>query len=71
VILNNKNYKTDNESGKLRLHSPVNFSNSTTNEYLDIQPEDGMMVMFPAWMGHEILPTISENIRISIAFNLI
>lgn len=64
-------YQTDENSGKLRLYSPLQFSRGYNNNFLDIQPEQGSIVMFPGWMGHEILPNHSDNMRISIAFNLI
>lgn len=63
-------YQTDKLSGNLRLYSPLQFS-SFNHNFIDITPESGTIVMFPGWMGHEILPTKSESLRISIAFNLI
>ena len=35
-----------------------------------IQPEAGMMVLFPAWMPHAVQPFGGSGTRISIAFNL-
>jgi hypothetical protein len=36
----------------------------------EIQPEAGMMVMFPSWMPHSVDAYLGESTRISIAFNL-
>lgn len=35
-----------------------------------VDPEPGMMVLFPAWMPHSVRPYNGDGIRISIAFNL-
>lgn len=62
-------FEVEQLSGKLRLYSPLQFNKENSN-YLDIEPELGTVVMFPGWMGHEILPNKSDNMRISIAFDL-
>lgn len=35
-----------------------------------IEPKDGLMIMFPAWMRHEALINSSEQERISISWNI-
>jgi uncharacterized protein (TIGR02466 family) len=35
-----------------------------------IEPKDGLMIMFPAWMRHEALINPSEQERISISWNI-
>lgn len=35
-----------------------------------IQPKPGRMVLFPAWMMHQVRPYLGAEVRISIAFNL-
>lgn len=35
-----------------------------------IQPEVGLMLMFPSWLRHSVLPYYGEATRITIAFNL-
>lgn len=64
-------YKTTSLSGKLRLHSPLQFIENFNNNYIDIDPEEGSIVLFPGWMWHEILPNKCKETRISIGFNLI
>lgn len=43
-------------------------------EYLDLSPKEGMMIIFPSWLHHCVLPSITESStdkpRISIAFNI-
>jgi uncharacterized protein (TIGR02466 family) len=34
-------------------------------------PKAGMMVMFPAWLWHEVRPNESNDIRISVSFNFL
>jgi len=35
-----------------------------------LQPEPGLMVIFPSWLRHAVLPFYGEGTRISIAINL-
>ena len=35
-----------------------------------IRPEAGMMLMFPSWLRHGVLPYEGEKVRLTIAFNL-
>lgn len=35
----------------------------------DIEPEDGLTVIFPSWLQHQVTTHESDNERISIAFN--
>lgn len=35
---------------------------------LDVRP--GMLVMFPAWLQHSVPPNLSDESRVSVAFNL-
>ena len=59
-------YQADQFSNKIRLHSPLQFDRN----FIDIQPQKGMMLLFPGWMGHEILSSINDTVRISISFGL-
>lgn len=42
----------------------------TTNGKVFVKPKDGMIVLFPGWMTHEIEINNSRDMRISIAFQL-
>jgi uncharacterized protein (TIGR02466 family) len=35
------------------------------------QPKAGTVVMFPAWLWHEVQPNKSQDIRISVSFNFL
>jgi hypothetical protein len=37
---------------------------------LDIEPEPGRLVLFPSFVPHETLPTGSDEVRISVAFDV-
>ncbi len=37
---------------------------------LRIQPEAGLMILFPSWLYHHVHPYTGENARVSIAFNV-
>lgn len=38
---------------------------------IDVCPEDGMLLLFPSWLGHEVQQNMSDDERVSIAFNII
>lgn len=38
---------------------------------IEVEPQDGMLLLFPSWLGHEVQQNLTENDRVSIAFNLI
>jgi uncharacterized protein (TIGR02466 family) len=66
-----------NPGGRFRFHDPRGVANVlepvTGKEGAsapEIQPEAGMMVMFPSWMPHSVEAYLGEGTRISIAFNL-
>ncbi|MBC6417262.1 MAG: hypothetical protein GDA47_05585, partial [Rhodospirillales bacterium] len=35
-----------------------------------VQPHSGLMLLFPAWLLHQVRPYRGDGLRISIAFNL-
>ena len=37
---------------------------------LRIQPEPGLMVLFPSWLYHHVHPYVGDAARVSIAFNV-
>ena len=38
---------------------------------VNYQPLDGRIIMFPAWMWHEVETNLSNEIRVSVSFNFI
>jgi len=49
---------------------PEHFHNAREPETLSIQPEPGMMVLFPSYFYHHTVPFEASGTRISIAFDL-
>jgi uncharacterized protein (TIGR02466 family) len=35
-----------------------------------VEPKDGMILLFPSWLLHKVLPNRSNEIRVSLAFNI-
>ena len=71
--------QTDKQSlaGALELYDPRPFAEMTDvpgspyGQRLLVRPEPGLLVLFPGWMYHFVHPVVSEEPRISIAFNAI
>jgi uncharacterized protein (TIGR02466 family) len=49
---------------------PEHFHNAREPETLSVQPEPGMMVLFPSYFYHHTVPFEASGTRISIAFDL-
>ncbi len=49
---------------------PEHFHNKAEPETLCVQPEPGMMVLFPSYFYHHTVPFAASGTRISIAFDL-
>lgn len=45
-------------------------NNELAKSYYDIPPQPGLLLMWPAWLYHEVPPNHSTDPRISIVFNL-
>ena len=52
--------------------SPLHFKNASgiLNEPLNVQPSNGLMVIFPGWVKHEVKPQSCEHERVMIAGNI-
>lgn len=62
----------NNHAGWIEFGQPsANLNCSATPELRDIQPEEGLMVLFPAYFYHRTLPFDTEGTRISIAFDVL
>ncbi len=62
---------TADRAGWLRFgEPPPAFAKLRTFDTLDLQPEEGLMVLFPSYFWHRTLPFDSAEPRISIAFDL-
>jgi tetratricopeptide (TPR) repeat protein len=49
---------------------PDHFHNASAPETISIQPEQGLMVLFPSYFYHHTVPFEADGTRISIAFDL-
>ncbi len=49
---------------------PEHFHNARQPETLSVQPEPGLMVLFPSYFYHHTVPFEADGTRISIAFDL-
>ncbi|MDX1575010.1 MAG: putative 2OG-Fe(II) oxygenase, partial [Kiloniellales bacterium] len=46
------------------------FPGITATGTWTLMPEPGLMLMFPSWLRHAVLPYYGESSRITIAFNI-
>ncbi len=63
--------------GELCFHDPIatrtftrSFYRSVQAEVFKLKPIEGLLVMFPSWFEHSVKPNLSDEDRISIAFNV-
>ena len=70
-------YKTNGEDGNLFLSSPTKymqisniFKRCNPNQSFEIIPENGMIVLFPSWIDHGVRSNMTDDERMSIAFNI-
>ena len=63
---------SDGEEGFLVFgKAPDHFHNKIESETFAIRPEEGLLVMFPSYFYHHTIPSRSNDLRVSIAFDLI
>ena len=76
--------KVPKNSGQINFIDPKNSMRSLELEpdrtkqltdplrrQIDVTPEDGLLLLFPSWLSHEVQQNTTDDERISIAFNLI
>lgn len=54
--------------GNIRMHDSNRFNyliNDYSNRYYDIELKQDMLVIFPSWLDHEVLPNTTDTVRIS------
>ncbi len=65
----------DQHQGRLEFRDPrpaaglVPIPGTIMGGTLSVTPSAGFMVLFPAWLDHQVLPFQGDGTRISIAFN--
>ena len=75
--------KSNPKSGRLKIYDPrpgANFIMPTRKpgnpgrdlwREANIEPIEGRIIMFPAWLWHSVEENMSDDIRISVSFNFI
>lgn len=69
-------HKAPKDCGRIIFKSPnpfvVSFPHQSA-EYFNISnvdPEEGLMVLFPSWLMHKVEPNRSKDQRVSLSFNV-
>jgi hypothetical protein len=70
--------RASKNAGVLKFSNPnplftvTNFKEGPKEEiYYSIKPQRGLLVLFPSWLSHEVIPSLEEDcIRTCLAFNL-
>ena len=52
------------------VRPPVTELTADNTEQVVITVKDGMLLMFPAWLQHEVDPNRSDRLRVSLGFNV-
>jgi hypothetical protein len=74
-ISGNYYYKAEKDSGSIFFETPIREAACSdvwvqlSNRFA-IPPQPGLLVMFPGWLSHGVSTNITDNERISIAFNI-
>lgn len=71
VPVNSGQFVLEDFSRPMRyLQLPFQEANMTNSFTMKVQPKEGDLLFFPAWMEHRVEPNNSNDNRISIAFNI-
>lgn len=63
-------YKADGDEGNIKLHSPHNKIKYTNDSEFEIVPKIGKFLIFPGWLGHDVLINNTDKERVSVAVNV-
>jgi uncharacterized protein (TIGR02466 family) len=71
--------KTNTKDGNFRLHPPstimgvtkVDGKNLFSYNPVEYTPQEGKLLLFPSWALHSVKANMTDDTRISVAFNLI
>ena len=67
-------FKAPKDSGNIYFLNPL--TNLIANEFLNTDdlvsypPDNGIMLLFPSWLYHGVRSNDSDDVRVSLAFNL-
>lgn len=64
--------KTPQNCGKLVLQDPAvrSYSHPIRNSNFGVNPEQLALIIFPSWLEHYVEQSESEELRVSISFNI-
>ena len=65
--------RANKDASSLRIFSPNpydSFPIEFKQNYFDITPKKGLLILFPSYLYHEVLINSSNSIRTTISFNL-
>ena len=51
-------------------HPPINQYNEISSEAIKMEPEEGKLLIFPAYLQHSVEENLSDDDRIVISFNV-
>jgi uncharacterized protein (TIGR02466 family) len=60
----------DPKDVKVMYHPPIKEHNEISCEEVKIEPEEGKLLLFPAYLQHSVEENLSEDERIVISFNI-
>lgn len=73
--------QVDSDTGEIRFfddlyimkHYPININpqNKLFHHTVEYKPINGLILIFPSWLSHDVKPSRSDNTRISMSFNLV
>ena len=71
-------YRADVTPNSLSFHDPRSMANMTAikgdpniNPEYRIEPRAGLIALWPSFLNHSVHPNLSEDVRISISFNIV
>lgn len=60
---------TDPIAARVNTAPPLKTSSDFYPQSIKVEPKEGMIVLFPAWLAHSVGPTHGETPRLSVSFN--
>ena len=58
------------KKSKVMYHPPIKEHNEISSEAVKIEPEEGKLLLFPAYLYHSVEENLSDDERIVISFNI-
>ena len=61
----------DPKEMKVMYHPPIQNYNEISAEIINIEPDEGKLILFPSYLKHSVEENLSDEDRIVISFNVI